>query len=81
MNIQREYAERLKYKPSLIEPFHKHELNFLFRELVLQIGYLKAIRQTLKTFIWKQKVKNVINYWRYLYRVPRKIIKVIINIF
>ena len=62
MNVQREYAERLKYKPSLIEPFHKHELNPLFRELVLRIGYLKAIRRTLKTFVWKQKVKNTINY-------------------
>lgn len=75
MNVQREYAERLKYKPSLIEPFHKHKLNPVFREQVLQIGYLKAIRQTLKTFVWKHKIKNTINYWRYLYRVPKKIIK------
>ena len=75
MNVQREYAERLKYKPSLIEPFHKHKLNPVFREQVLQIGYLNAIRQTLKTFVWKHKIKNTINYWRYLYRVPKKIIK------
>ena len=79
MNVQREYAERLKYKPSLIEPFHKHELNPLFRELVLRIGYLKAIRRTLKTFVWKQKVKNTINYWKYLYKVPKKIITKLAN--
>lgn len=55
INIQREYAERLEYKPSLIEPFKKHELNPLFREYVLRVGYSKAIRKTLKTFVWKQK--------------------------
>lgn len=74
MNIQREYAERLKYKPSLIEPFHKHELNSLFRELVLQIGYLKAIRQTLKAFVWKQRIERTLNYWKYLYKMPKKAI-------
>ena len=75
MNVQREYAERLKYKPSLIEPFHKHKLNSVFREQILQVGYLKAIRQTLKTFVWKHKIRNIINYWRYLYRIPRKIMR------
>lgn len=71
MNVQREYAERLKYKPSLIEPFHKHELNPLFRELVLRIGYLKAIRRTLKTFVWKQRMKRTL-----IYRIPKKLIKI-----
>lgn len=74
MNVQREYAERLKYKPSLIEPFHKHELNPLFRELVLRIGYLKAIRRTLKTFVWKQKMERTSNYWKSLYKIPKKVI-------
>lgn len=66
MNIQREYAERLEYKPSLVEPFHKHELNPLFRELVLKSGYIKAIRKILKIFVWKQEVKKVTKYGMYI---------------
>ena len=77
INVQREYAERLKYKPSLIEPSHKHELNPLFREQVLKVGYFKAIRLTLNEIIARQKVKNIMNYWRYIYRIPRKAIQVI----
>lgn len=79
INIQREYSERLKYKPSLIEPSHKHELNPLFREQVLKVGYLKAIRLTLNEVVTKQKIRNIINYWRYIYRIPRKAIQVIVK--
>lgn len=71
MNVQREYSERLEYKPSLVEPFHRHELNPLFREQVLKIGYLKAIRRTLKMFVWSQRMRKTL-----IYRITWKIIKV-----
>lgn len=77
INVQREYSERLKYKPSLIEPSHKHKLTSLFREQVLKVGYLKAIRLTLKKIVMKQEIENIINYWRYIYRIPRKAIQMI----
>lgn len=80
INIRREYTERLEYKPSLIEPFHRHKLEPLFREQVLKVGYLKAIRKVLKTFVWKQEAKRVAQYGMYICN-PRKAYMVLINKF
>lgn len=79
MNVKRNYSERLKYKPSLVEPSHKHNLRPLFRKQMLELGYVRAIRQTLKTVIFKQSIKKTVNFWRYSYRIPKKAIQFVIN--
>lgn len=66
INVERDYTERLAYKPSLIEPFKKHYKTNEFRQKYLSKGYPKAIRSTLRTFIWKEKTrktkKQIISY-------------------
>lgn len=66
INVERDYTERLAYKPSLIEPFKKHSKTNEFRQKYLSKGYPKAIRSTLRTFIWKEKTrktkKQIISY-------------------
>jgi len=47
ISVQREYQERLDYRPSLIEPFSRHSLFGIFRRRYLRSGYSKAIRRTL----------------------------------
>ena len=47
-NIERSYAERLEYKPSLVHAFERHPYNYSFREEYLKHGYAKAIRIVLK---------------------------------
>ena len=78
-NVERNYSERLVYKPSLVHPFERHPLNEKFKRLYLEMGYVKAIRKTLRGIVWKNKVKIVLNYWTYIYRIPRKIGKMILQ--
>lgn len=78
-NIERNYSERLVYKPSLVHPFERHPLNEKFRRLYLEMGYVKAIRNTLRRVVWKNSVKTVLNYWTYIYRIPRKVGKMVLH--
>ena len=41
---EREYSERLEYRPSLMEPFKRDPRNKAFRELYEKAGFPKAIR-------------------------------------
>lgn len=55
ISVEREYEERLSYKPSLLEPFTKHPLHDVFRKKVLAYGFVKAIRYTLMVTILKYR--------------------------
>ena len=78
-NVERDYNERLEYGPSLRYPFERHELNSVFRSNYLMFGYTQGIRETLKGIVRKNRIKGIINYWTYIYRVPRKICQLIAN--
>lgn len=61
VNVEREYSERLAYKPSLLEPFKCHPLKYQFRKNVLKYGFVKAIRKTLRFTILRYKIKRYKN--------------------
>ena len=80
INVEREYKERLLYKPSLIHPFERHPLNAEFVKLYKKKGYLFAIHKVLHNTLRNEQIKTYLNYWTYSYRVPRKLIKILIKI-
>ena len=57
-NIERDYAERLEYRPSLMEPYAKHPLNNPFREAYIKGGYLFASRTVLGGEVQRAKKQN-----------------------
>lgn len=79
VNVERDYQERLQYKPSLVHPFDRHPLNAKFVELYKQRGYLFAIHTTLGTTLWYDLIKTYLHYWTYSYRIPRKLMKIILG--
>lgn len=76
-SYEREYSERLEYKPSLVEPFKRHKLNSVFRASYLQWGYLRAIRKVLHKHVRRNKIMRCINAWTLIYRIPRKLVRLI----
>lgn len=50
-SIERPYTERLQYSPSLLEPYHRHNLNPIFTKEVIKSGYVKAIRLVLRNYM------------------------------
>lgn len=62
INIERDYTERLEYKPSLIEPYARHPLSSQFKNAYLEGGYLFASRKVLeseiKTGVKKEKMQE-----------------------
>ena len=75
--IERAYEEQLRYAPSLLHPFEKHQKTALFRKLVAEQGFIKAAEICLKGEIRRNYFLHIINYWTYLYRIPRKVVKII----
>lgn len=61
ISVERELAERLAYKPSLLHPFRKHELAPLFRANYLEHGFVKAARITMHKIIRTKKIKYIIS--------------------
>lgn len=61
--IEREYSERLEYRPSLMEPFHRHKLNHKFRELYKHRGYIYAIHKTLRNKLFILRSKEILMYY------------------
>lgn len=47
LSVGRDYSERLRYRPSLLEPFARHALTGKFRLRYLRGGTVKALAQTL----------------------------------
>lgn len=60
-NVERTYAERLEYKPSLLRPYKRHPLNPKFRRLCAQRGYDYAIRNTLYSKLLLMRIKQFVN--------------------
>lgn len=77
INVERDYKERLQYKPSLVHPFPRHPLNAEFVSLYKQHGYLFAIHKLLHGILIKDQIKMYLHYWTYSYRIPRKLIRII----
>ncbi len=77
ISIERKYEERLKYKHSLVIPFPRHKLNKEFRDSYLQVGYVKAIRKTLRSSIRFNICMHYLSFWTYIYRVPRKLYRIV----
>lgn len=72
-NVERKYEERLIYKPSLLEAFPRHPKHPYFVENYKKYGFAKGIRITLKDDVHKQEIQNMINLWRLIYKIPRKL--------
>lgn len=79
INIERDYSERLVYKPSLVEPFKPHESYSIFRKLYVEEGFVSAVRKALGPILRRNEFRNLLNCWTYIYRIPRKVLKIIIN--
>lgn len=79
VNVERNYEERLKYRPSLMEPFKRHKLNYKFVKLYKKYGYLKAIHLTLWSVMLVKQMKVYLHVWTYIYRIPRKVYRLLIQ--
>jgi len=80
VNVEREYAERLEYAPSLREPFKRDPQNKEFRENYAKYGFPKAIRMTLKKRVRHARLMAIRStIMRYCYRGPKKVIRIIMN--
>lgn len=58
MSIERPYTERLQFRPSLLEPYHRHNLNPIFTKEVIKVGYVKAIRFVLRNYMKEYTKKS-----------------------
>ena len=63
-NVERDYSERLVYRPSLLEPFKRHPLYDKFRKRYPTQGFVKSIRSVLRFLIWKEKIRRVKKQWK-----------------
>ena len=74
VSIERDYAERLEYRPSLREPFARHPLNRRFRDYYQKFGYVVAIQKTLAGRLrWERVHRNCVAVCRFPVRAMRKI--------
>lgn len=58
--VKRDYAEAVKYGPSLKAPFPKHPLTDRFQKLYIQMGFVKAIRSVLRASVLKLKIEKIL---------------------
>ena len=74
VSVEREYAEAVKYGPSLRAPFPHHPLTERFRCLYVQEGWAKAIRAVLwKSILWN-RVRIPLSY---SWRIPKKLYRIV----
>lgn len=57
VSIERDYKERLLYRPSLMEPFPRHKLDAVFRENYKRLGFAAGIRKTLKNKMRTRRIE------------------------
>lgn len=57
--VERDYKERLEYKPSLVEPFKRDPRNQMFRKLYTAEGFSKAIRLVMKSELREEYHKRL----------------------
>ena len=72
VNIERNYEERLAYKPSLVHPFKRHPLNKQFQDEYKKRGFVKGIRVVLHDYM-KQRRKT--NQKERIIRIKNKLIR------
>lgn len=76
-NIERDYKERLAYKPSLLEPFKKHLKYRIFVKAYPLYGYVSSIRIALDEEMKKRKRKNYLRLFAFPWKLLKKIFKII----
>lgn len=57
--VERDYKERLEYKPSLVEPFKRDPRNQMFRKLYTAEGFSKAIRLVMESELHEEYHKRL----------------------
>ena len=76
--IERDYKERLQYRPSLMEPFQRDKRNPAFREAYKQLGYPLAIRKVMSKGMHIEYTRRLIHRFR-PDRITKKVIKIILG--
>lgn len=76
--IERDYKERLQYRPSLMEPFQRDKRNPAFREAYKQLGYPLAIRKVMSKGMHIEYTRILIHRFR-PDRIIKKVIKIILG--
>lgn len=66
INIERDYEERLNYKPSLLRPFERHPFNEKFISLCMKKGYIKAIHKILKIYMMKRRIRYILRFFKHV---------------
>lgn len=74
-NEERNYSERLLYKPSLVYPFPRHDKNEEFTLKYKEKGFPEAIRIVLKNELRKKQMEPLLGLMRHIYHIPGKILK------
>lgn len=77
-NEERNYSERLLYKPSLVYPFPRHDKNTEFTLKYKEKGFPEAIRVVLKNELRKKQMEPLLGLMRRIYHIPGKILKKIV---
>ena len=71
INVERNYEERLEYKPSLVEPFHRHPLNVKFKSNYPVYGFVLSVRKVLHKEMSRRKMGRLLC----LPLIPLKVVK------
>lgn len=71
INVERNYGERLEYKPSLVEPFHRHPLNVKFKSNWAVYGFALSVRKVLHKEMSRRKMGRLLC----LPLIPLKVVK------
>ena len=74
-NEERNYSERLLYKPSLVYPCSRHDKNEEFTLKYKEKGFPEAIRIVLKNELRKKQMEPLLGLMRRIYHIPGKILK------
>lgn len=74
-NEERNYSERLLYKPSLVYPFPRHDKNEEFTLKYKEKGFPEAIRIVLKNELRKKQMEPLLGLMRRIYHISGKILK------
>jgi len=74
-NEERNYSERLLYKPSLVYPFPRHDKNTEFTLKYKEKGFPEAIRIVLKNELRKKQIEPLLGLIRRIYHISGKILK------
>jgi len=79
-NFERSYDERLRYRPSLLEPYPRHPLNSEFRRLYPELGYAKAIRRVLWRRMMKDRIcLNLDQFLAIPFRFGKRFVKLLLH--